>query len=91
MSDIMLTGVLRMPMPDDPKDLDSVTWVQFVGRAREAADTITALQAENERLREALEAAKGRLDQAREIAGLGFPSTMCAIDAALNHTEKEEG
>ncbi|MDE4176342.1 hypothetical protein PXK01_19475 [Phaeobacter sp. PT47_59] len=55
------------------------------------ADTITALQAENERLREALEAAKVRLEQTREIAGLGFPSTMCAIDAALNHTEKEEG
>ena len=39
MSDVMLLGVLRMPMPDDP---DQLTLRQFVDRARQAADRIEA-------------------------------------------------
>lgn len=39
MSDVILLGVLRMPMPDDP---DPLTLRQFVDRARQAADRIEA-------------------------------------------------
>ena len=39
MSDTMLLGVLRMPMPDNP---DPMTMRQFVDRARQAADRIEA-------------------------------------------------
>lgn len=42
MSDIMLLGVLNMPLPDDPAKLDAMTWLQFRGRAREAAQRIQA-------------------------------------------------
>jgi len=48
MGDTMLLGVLRMPM-DDP---DPVQLMQFVGRARQAADRIEADAKEIERLRE---------------------------------------
>mgnify|MGYP003129089892 CR=1 FL=1 len=54
MSEVMTQGVLNMPLPDDPIDLDIVTWVQFRDRAREAADTLSALQEQNKALREAL-------------------------------------
>ena len=40
MSDAMLLGVLRMPMPDDPKEMSDLEWVQFRSRARDAADRI---------------------------------------------------
>lgn len=40
MSDAMLLGVLRMPMPDDPKEMSDIEWVQFRSRAIEAADRI---------------------------------------------------
>ena len=40
MSDAMLLGVLRMPMPDDPKEMSDLEWVQFRSRAREAANRI---------------------------------------------------
>jgi len=42
MSDVMLLGVLRMPLPDDPAELDPTTWVQVRQRMREAADRIEA-------------------------------------------------
>ncbi len=48
MSDVMLLGVLRMPMPDEP---DTLTLRQFVDRAREAADRIEADADELARLR----------------------------------------
>jgi len=55
MSDVMLIGVLRMPIPDNP---DPLTLNQFVSRARQAADRIESdaaklkeLSAEVERLR----------------------------------------
>lgn len=40
MSDAMLLGVLRMPMPDDQKEMSDLEWVQFRSRAREAANRI---------------------------------------------------
>lgn len=39
-SDAMLLGVLRMPMPDDQKEMSDLEWVQFRSRAIEAADRI---------------------------------------------------
>lgn len=51
MSDLMLHGVLNMPLPDDPSDLDLITWVQFRDRARQASTMIEALTEENATLR----------------------------------------
>lgn len=45
MSDLMLHGVLNMPLSDDPAELDLLTWVQFRDRARQASAEITRLQA----------------------------------------------
>ena len=53
MSDVMLLGVLRMPMPDNP---DPLTLRQFVDRARQAADRIEADADEIERLRAEVDA-----------------------------------
>lgn len=41
----MELGVLRMPLPDDPCDMDTLTWWQFRDRARGAADEIERLRA----------------------------------------------
>lgn len=40
MSDAMLLCVLRMPMPDDPKEMSDLEWIQLRSIAREAADRI---------------------------------------------------
>lgn len=47
MSDVMLLGVLRMPMPENP---DPLTLRQFVDRARQAADRIEADAAKLDRI-----------------------------------------
>lgn len=52
MSDVMLLGVLRMPIEYVGAPLSPMA--QFVSRAREAADRIEADAAEIERLRAAL-------------------------------------
>lgn len=36
MSDIMLLGVLRMPLPDDSAELGPIEWMQIKGRMRQA-------------------------------------------------------
>lgn len=54
MSDLMLHGVLNMPLPDDPTECDLVTWFQFKDRARQASSRITALEAENAAFRAGL-------------------------------------
>ena len=59
MSDVMLLGVLRMPVP---YPVDAMWLHQFVDRARQAADRIEADAAEIERLRAALTLAANRLD-----------------------------
>ena len=51
MSDLMLHGVLNMPMPDDPSELDLVTWVQFRDRARQASARIEQLEAQERKSR----------------------------------------
>ena len=40
MSDAMLLCVLLMPMPDDPKEMSDLEWIQLRSIAREAADRI---------------------------------------------------
>lgn len=40
MSDVMLLGVLRMPMPDNPADMGGLEWAQVKDRMRQAADEI---------------------------------------------------
>jgi hypothetical protein len=54
MSEIMLHGILNMPLPSDPKDCDIVTWVQFKSAAQDASTRIKELEAENGRLKELL-------------------------------------
>ena len=86
MSDVMLLGVLRMPLPSP---VDPLTLAQFVGRARQAASRIEADAAEIERLRDALEAiadgvdtwtAEGMAHLAREA--LGPNARLTAPDTA---------
>jgi len=52
MSDTMLLGALRMPLPDNP---DPLTLAQLAGRAREAAERIEHDAAEIARMRSALD------------------------------------
>lgn len=40
MSDKILLCVLRMPMPDDPKEMSEPEWIQFKAITRDAADRI---------------------------------------------------
>lgn len=40
MSDVMLLGVLRSPIPNDPAECSRIEWVQFIASAREAAARI---------------------------------------------------
>ena len=49
MSDLMLHGVLNMPLPDDPSKIDLVTWVQFKDRATQASSRIEELEAKLEK------------------------------------------
>ena len=49
MSDTMLHGVLNMPLPDDPRELDAMTWLQFRDRASDASAQIASLTAERDR------------------------------------------
>ena len=66
MGDTMLLGVLRMPM-DDP---GPVRLMQFVGRARQAADRIEADAKKIERLRELLSEAR---DDIRDDVANRYP------------------
>jgi hypothetical protein len=66
MSDLMLHGVLNMPLPDNPKDLGQIEWMQFRDRARQASKHITALTAERDAL--ALQVQRARDDALEEAA-----------------------
>ena len=46
MSDLMLLGILRMPMPKIPNPDEVVTYTQFVQTARQAANRIEQLERE---------------------------------------------
>jgi len=77
MSDVMLLGVLRMPMPDNPADMGGLEWAQVKDRMRQAADEIEkeraavdghirlieVLEDEVARLRAELAAALGRMSK----------------------------
>ena len=43
MSDVMLIGVLRMPLPEDPSEISPLEWEQIKSRMRQAADRIESL------------------------------------------------
>jgi chromosome segregation ATPase len=78
MSDVMLLGVLRMPMPDNPADMGGLEWAQVKDRMRQAADEIEkeraavdghirlieVLEDEVARLRAELAAERERSDEA---------------------------
>lgn len=78
MSDIMLLGVLRMPLPDNPAEVSILEWPQIVSRMREAADAVEQRDAEIERLRSAhdarvaelLESNNALLDRARKAEAM---------------------
>lgn len=69
MSDVMLLGVLRMPLPNDPAKISPLEWVQFRARAREAASRIEADAAEIERLRSELRKRHEHQHEAEALAG----------------------
>jgi predicted metal-dependent phosphoesterase TrpH len=79
MSDVMLLGVLRMPISDEP---DAMTLRQFVGRARQAADRIEADAIELERLtKERDEWAQKATDWRRKYGELRWPGLTNEIRA----------
>ena len=62
MSDLMLHGVLNMPLPDDPREMSALQWRQFRSRARQASAHIDAQDAKIKALVEALGAIDKDLD-----------------------------
>lgn len=70
MSDVMLLGVLRMPIPDSP---DPLTLHQFVSRARQAADRIESDADEIERLRAEVESLRKDAERYRHAMAYGWP------------------
>ncbi len=83
MSDVMLLGVLRMPMPDEP---DTLTLRQFVSRAREAADRIEADADELARLRAKFGEAA---DKAMTYAA-SYEMAVARLVLALDHMHPEQ-
>lgn len=67
MSDVMLLGVLRMPIPDKP---DFITLLQFVARAREAADRIESDAKEIKRLKSEVSRLEREEEGAKEAFGV---------------------
>jgi hypothetical protein len=65
----MLHGVLNMPLPDSPKDLGQIEWMQFRDRARQASKHIRDLEAQLAQRDAALKAAD-ELRDALSIEGL---------------------
>ena len=41
---LILKGILRMPMPDNPEEIDLVSWGQVKGAMRDAADALDRLE-----------------------------------------------
>lgn len=74
MSDVMLLGVLRMPMPEEP---DPLTLRQFVDRARQAADRIEADAAKLDRMDDEL---RNERDQRRVCCCAGMAAKQPLVD-----------
>lgn len=66
MSDLMLLGVLRMPMTPERLAEDPLAAAQFIDRAREAADRIEADAEVIASLRASLVDSAAELDRVRE-------------------------
>ena len=95
MSDVMLLGVLRMPVNEN----DPMCMAQFVSRAREAADRIesdadeiTRLQAENEALREGMRkvnATSERHEREMYLAKDEAEALRAALEDIVNQVERD--
>lgn len=72
---LMLMGVLNMPLPDDPAEMDIVTWLQVKNAMRDAAKEIELLRA----------AATGRIK--REAMTVSFRKE---VDAAVSRAFEAE-
>ena len=72
MSDLMLIGVLGMPMPDNPADLDVVTYMQFVSRARQAAAELQARTDALVDLLDAMDAVDAEAARVEQNGGKGW-------------------
>lgn len=57
MSDLMLCGVLRMPMPHDPSNLGLIEWMQIKQRMAQAANELEERAARIEALERQVKAA----------------------------------
>ena len=41
---LILKGTLRMPMPNNPEEIDHASWMQIKGAMKEAADELDRLE-----------------------------------------------
>lgn len=78
MSDTMLLGVLRMPMPENP---DPLTLRQFVDRARQAADRIEADTERIAALEREVETERMRLVAVAVVAAADTPESAASARA----------
>lgn len=72
MSDLMLLGILRMPLQDNPADCDPMTWMQAKGIMREAAARIEKDADEITKLRAALSELVGAASRVNMRTGTEF-------------------
>ena len=84
MDDLMLLGVLRMPMPANP---DPLTLLQFVERARRAADEIERLTAELDSLSLAYKTSE---DDVFNLTQKVIPNLRAERDALQANLDVEE-
>lgn len=84
MSDLMLLGVLRMPVP---YTVDAIWLRQFVDRARQAADRIEADADEITRLRAEVEALRADAERYRfmRAEALGFGLEAFVAMKSIDH------
>lgn len=74
MSDIMLLGVLRMPLPDGPAELNHIEWLQIKDRMRQAADEL-------EHLRRELTEARRECEEQARLLGMSAERELALREA----------
>ena len=92
MSDLMLLGILRMPMPEIPNPDEVVAYTQFVLTARQAADRIEQLERELAEARQDAERYRWLKENATDIRWEGHHvvrATMHCLDASIGASMKE--
>jgi len=92
MSDLMLLGILRMPMPELPDRAQVVTYTQFVLTARKAAGRIEELEHELAEARRDAERYRWLNENATDIRWEGchvVRATMHCLDASIGASMKE--